>query len=130
MGLSDLLRTKERGKPMRLLMGLADQYIAFMGSFYRSAREVRRLSRRLGKLMSKHEIDYIARRDCLLKVKVDWDGKRYSPFVEIGPLPMRLNDRVRREIPPATNLISLVDRLLEADGGFERDKECRKALCG
>lgn len=32
------------------------------------------------------------------------------------------------EAAPAKHLIPLVDRLLEADGGYERDKEYRTAL--
>ena len=111
--------------PQKSIMELADEYVDFMGRYDRSALEVRGLSRRLGTLMGKHEIEYIARKDCLLRRRWSFSGQHY---VEIESLPKRLNGHM--EDAPAAHLIPLVDRLLEADGGYQRDRKHREELGG
>lgn len=59
--------------PMRPLAELADEYIAFMGPYDRDSREVSKLEDRLHKLINKHDIRYIARKGCLLRLKW-WGG--------------------------------------------------------
>ena len=108
--------------PQKSLMELADEYIALMGPYDRSAQEVRGLKRRLCKLMEKHEIKYIARKDCLVRTAFSMS---FGWFVEIDPLPPRLDGQVMDA--PAAHLIPLVDRLLKADGGYGRDSKRREA---
>ncbi len=111
--------------PRRPLMELADECFAWKSLSGRSLQEVRELGHRLGKLMVKHSIEYIARKDCLIRQRISWTGKY---IVRIEPLPMRLDAPEFSENIPATHLIPLVDRLLEADAGYGRDEErCRAA---
>lgn len=122
-GRTEPLISPQPEPPTRPLAELADEYVAFMGLYDRSRRGIWKLGDRLSKLMQKHDIRYIARKGCLLRVR-GWG----ACFIEITPLPARLDGSVALEAAPAKHLIPLVDRFLEADGGHERDTEYRTAL--
>ena len=109
----------------RPLSDICDEYIALMGPYDRSDREVWALKCRLAKLMHKHRIDYIARKDTLLKLA--WICSWPPTSIELLPLD-RLGPDVFSENTKAAHLIPLVDRLLEADGSHGRNKAEREKL--
>ena len=110
--------------PQKSLEELCDEYIALMGPYDRSEKDVTRLKLRLGKLMNKHGIRFIARKDTLLEC--EWVLPRCYT-VNLLPLD-RLGSDVFSENAKGAHLIPLVDRLLETDGSHERNKEARKKL--
>jgi hypothetical protein len=109
--------------PKRSLAELADEYVAHMGRYDRNSNEVYDLRRRVGTLMRKHGIKKIARKDCLISM----DHHCWGGFVNIEALPPRLDDQMPEDML-VPHLIPLVDRLLEADGDFGKDKQRRGEL--
>lgn len=107
----------------RPLAEVCDEYIALMGPYQRDQQRVWNLRRRMGKLMYKHDIQYIARGKTLVDRDWGWD----EPSVALAPL-CRLGPHVFAEGTKGAHLMPLVDALLEADGNYERNQAKREAL--
>ena len=116
------MRNPFRQIKRKSLVELCDEFLALLGPYDHNHEEVWNLKHRLGRLMYKHNILSIARKDTLIE-------REYICAHTVKLLPLdRLGRDVFSENTEAAHLIPLVDRLLEADGGRERHEQLRKAV--